>query len=179
MAAGDMGVTGTAVGRPERLDALLRELLGTLPGLEAACLVSFDGLPMADALPVGMDADRVAAMSAALLSLGERAAEGLGRGGLSQVYIEGENGTVFLVSADGEAVLVAVTSYGVKAGLALYELRRAALELGRVLREPPAASGHPPAFAPPTAAEAGGGPAWTTTAVPVTNGAAGPTPSWS
>ena len=47
-------------------------------------------------------------MSAALLSLGERAAQGLGRGELSQVYIEGDAGTVFLISADDEAVLVAV-----------------------------------------------------------------------
>ena len=75
-------------------------------------MVSFDGLPMASALPPGMDEDRVAAMSAALLSLGERAAQGLGRGDLSQVYVEGDNGTVFLVSADDEAVLVAVGRVG-------------------------------------------------------------------
>ena len=49
-------------------------------------------------LPAGMDEDRVAAMSAALLSLGEKAAQGLGRGDLSQVYVEGETGTVFLIS---------------------------------------------------------------------------------
>ena len=47
-------------------------------------------------------------VGAALLSLGERAAQGLGRGELSQVYIEGDAGTVFLISADDEAVLVAV-----------------------------------------------------------------------
>ena len=66
---------------------------------------------MASALPAGIDEDRVAAMSAALLSLGERAAQGLGRGELSQVYIEGEDGTVFLISADDEAVLVAVGAH--------------------------------------------------------------------
>jgi len=95
-------------GRSARLDRILTELVGQVPEIEAASVVSFDGLPMASALPPGMDEDRVAAMSAALLSLGERAAEGLGRGELSQVYIEGENGNVFLVSADNEAVLVAV-----------------------------------------------------------------------
>jgi hypothetical protein len=81
-----------------------------------------------------MDEDRVAAMSAALLSLGERAAEGLGRGELSQVYIEGENGNVFLVSADNEAVLVAVASRGAKVGMMLFEIRHAAKALGAVLR---------------------------------------------
>ena len=94
---------------------------------------------MASALPAGMDEDRVAAMSAALLSLGERAAEGLGRGELSQVYVEGENGNVFLVSADDEAVLVAVAAKGAKVGMMLFEIRRAAKALGAVLRvEPPA-----------------------------------------
>ena len=97
-------------------------------------MVSFDGLAMASALPAGMDEDRVAAMSAALLSLGERAAEGLGRGALSQVYIEGENGTVFLISADDEAVLVAVAAKGAKVGLMLFEVRRAAAAVADALR---------------------------------------------
>jgi predicted regulator of Ras-like GTPase activity (Roadblock/LC7/MglB family) len=97
-------------------------------------VVSFDGLPMASALPAGMDEDRVAAMSAALLSLGERAAQGLGRGELSQVYIEGDAGTVFLISADDEAVLVAVASKGAKVGMMLYEVKRAAAAVAEVLR---------------------------------------------
>src|SRR4051795_4893539 len=96
--------------RASRLDRALADLLAEAPEVEAASVVSFDGLPMASALPLGMDEDRVAAMSAALLSLGERAAEGRGRGGLPQVYVEGENGNVFLVSAADEAVLVAVAA---------------------------------------------------------------------
>src|SRR5256885_13197613 len=116
------------------LDRAIADLLGQAPEVEAAAVVSFDGLPMASALPATMDEDRVAAMSAALLSLGERAAEGLGRGGLNQVYIEGDNGTVFLVSADDEAVLVAVAAKGAKVGMMLYEVRRAAESVAAVLR---------------------------------------------
>jgi predicted regulator of Ras-like GTPase activity (Roadblock/LC7/MglB family) len=120
--------------RSARLDRAIRDLLAQAPELEAAAVVSFDGLPMAAALPPSMDEDRVAAMSAALLSLGERAAQGLGRGELSQVYIEGDDGTVFLVSADDEAVLVAVASKGAKAGMMLYEVRRTAAVVAAVLR---------------------------------------------
>jgi len=116
------------------MDRILAELVGQVPEVEAASVVSFDGLAMASALPHDMDEDRVAAMSAALLSLGERAAEGLGRGALSQVFIEGENGTVFLISADDEAVLVAVTSKGAKTGLMLFEVRRAAAAIAEALR---------------------------------------------
>ncbi len=121
-------------GRSAQLDRVLSDLLRTSPEVEAASVVSFDGLPMASALPHGMDENRVAAMSAALLSLGERAAEGLGRGELSQVYVEGETGTVFLISAEDEAVLVAVGARGAKVGLLLYEIRRAAAAVGATLR---------------------------------------------
>jgi len=121
--------------RSDRLDKALHSLLSQTREIEAAAVVSFDGLAMASALPASMDEDRVAAMSAALLSLGERAAQGLGRGELSQVYIEGETGTVFLISADNEAVLVAVAQQGAKVGLMLFELKRAAAAVADVLRE--------------------------------------------
>ncbi|GAC1609461.1 MAG: hypothetical protein NVS3B26_10820 [Mycobacteriales bacterium] len=136
--------------RSERLDRAIHSLLAQTPEIEAAAVVSFDGLPMASALPPSMDEDRVAAMSAALLSLGERAAQGLGRGELSQVYIEGETGTVFLVSADNEAVLVAVAARGAKVGMMLYEVRRAAAAVADALRADDAAfdAAVPPAQEP-------------------------------
>src|SRR3954451_17024583 len=130
--------TGKPMTRSARLDQAITDLLREAPEIEAAAVVSFDGLPMASSLPQSMDEDRVAAMSAALLSLGERAAQGLGRGELNQVYIEGDTGTVFLVSADDEAVLVAVAAKGAKVGMMLYEVRRAAADVAGVLRTPSA-----------------------------------------
>lgn len=140
--------------RSGQLDRVLAELVGQVPEILAASVVSFDGLPMASALPPAMDEDRVAAMSAALLSLGERASEGLGRGALSQVYVEGENGTVFLISADDEAVLVAVAVKGAKVGLMLFEVRRAAAVVAEALRaefayEVPAVEVAPPVLPAP------------------------------
>lgn len=131
-------------GRSGQLDRCLSDLLAQAPELEAAAVVSFDGLAMASALPSGMDEDRVAAMSAALLSLGEKAAQGLGRGDLSQVYIEGEYGTVFLVSAQDEAVLVAVAAKAGKTGLMLFEVRRAAAVVGQILAQDGGYSVAPP-----------------------------------
>jgi hypothetical protein len=116
------------------LEFALRDLVDQAPSLTAAAVVSFDGLPMASCLPEPMDEAQVAAMSAALLSLGERASQGLGRGELSQVYVEGANGTVFLVSADDEAVLVGVAEHGAKVGLMLFELRHAAAGVAAILR---------------------------------------------
>jgi predicted regulator of Ras-like GTPase activity (Roadblock/LC7/MglB family) len=138
--------------RSDRLDRAIHGLLSQTPEIEAAAVVSFDGLPMASALPPSMDEDRVAAMSAALLSLGERAAQGLGRGELSQVYIEGETGTVFLISADNEAVLVAVAAQGAKVGMMLYEVRRAAATVADILREEDEVHMPPAPVAAPVAA---------------------------
>ena len=148
-------------GLSARLETALGDLLRALPELEAAAIVTIDGLPMASALPAGMHEDRVAAMSAALLALGERAAEGLGRGSLRQLYIEGEHGTVYLLAAGEDAVLVAVACRGAKAGLVLYELRHTAAQLVRELETagPRSVAPHPSTEVPAQVGPAQVGPA--------------------
>ena len=138
--------------KAERLADALNDFIASSPDVEAAAVVSFDGLAMASALPPDMDEDRLGAMSAALLSLGEQAAGGLGRGELSQVFVEGEHGFVVLMSARDEAVLATVTSRRAKIGLMLYEMRHAADAVGAVLEARP----EPAAPAPEAAVEAGG-----------------------
>jgi uncharacterized protein len=124
--------------RADRLAAALDDFIRSSPDVEAAAVVSFDGLPMASALPHDLEEDRVGAMSAALLSLGEQAALGLGRGQLNQVFVEGEHGFVFLMSARDQAVLAAIAARTAKIGFMLFEMRRAADRIGRAL-EPPVA----------------------------------------
>ena len=123
--------------KADRLAAALDEFLTVSPEVEAAAIVSADGLPMASALPPHVEEDRLAAMSAALLTLGERAASNLGKGDLAQVFVEGEDGYVVLMSAGANAVLVAVTSKSAKVGLVLFEMRRAAANVTSVMDEPP------------------------------------------
>lgn len=145
--------------RSGRLAAALDDFIRSSPDVEAAAVVSFDGLPMASALPPDLEEDRVGAMSAALLSLGEQAALGLGRGQLNQVFVEGEHGFVFLMSAADQAVLAAVATRTAKIGFMLFEMRKAATRIGGVLAEaaqPPAppqpraqVSSHDPAAAAP------------------------------
>jgi predicted regulator of Ras-like GTPase activity (Roadblock/LC7/MglB family) len=122
--------------RAERLAAALDDFIRSSPDVEAAAVVSFDGLPMASALPDDLEEDRVGAMSAALLSLGEQAALGLGRGQLNQVFVEGEHGFVFLMSARDQAVLAAIAARTAKIGFMLFEMRRAADRIGGALESP-------------------------------------------
>jgi predicted regulator of Ras-like GTPase activity (Roadblock/LC7/MglB family) len=119
--------------RTQLLVERLRELQASSPDVEASAIVSVDGLPIASALPQGVEEDRVSAMSAAMLSLGERIASELGRGSLAQVYIKGEKGYVVLMSVGEEAVLTALAREQAKLGLILLEMRRAAEDFRKLL----------------------------------------------
>jgi hypothetical protein len=88
---------------------------------------------MASALPADVEEDRVSAMSAAMLSLGERIASELGRGSLEQVYIRGNMGYVLVTAVGQEAVLTALARENAKLGLVFLEMRRAAEYLERVV----------------------------------------------
>jgi predicted regulator of Ras-like GTPase activity (Roadblock/LC7/MglB family) len=111
----------------------LRDLQASSPEIEASAVVSVDGLSIASALPHEVEEDRVSAMSAAMLSLGERIASELGRGTLDQVYIKGENGYVILMSVGEEAVLTALAREEAKLGLIFLDMRRAAESLARLI----------------------------------------------
>jgi len=122
-----------AMSRTEQMVNRLRSMQAASPEIEASAVVSVDGLVMASAMPAEAEEDRVAAMSAAMLSLGERIAEELGRGGLEQVYIRGDQGYVILTSIGTEAVLTAMAREGAKLGLIFLEMRRAAQDLERIV----------------------------------------------
>lgn len=119
--------------REERLAVALNELMQESQEIQAAALVSLDGFTMASALPDGMQEDRVGAMSAAILGLGERAAAELGRGSLTQVFIEGEGGYVMLIAAGDRAVLTCLADIDAKLGLVLYDMRAAADAIAGIL----------------------------------------------
>jgi hypothetical protein len=99
------------------------------PDIEASAVVSVDGLIMASALPAEVEEDRVSAMSAAMLSLGERISGELGRGALEQVYIKGGKGSIILTAVGEEAVLTALARQDAKLGLIFLEMRRASEDL--------------------------------------------------
>jgi predicted regulator of Ras-like GTPase activity (Roadblock/LC7/MglB family) len=111
----------------------LRELQVSSPDVEASAVVSVDGLTMASSLPREVEEDRVSAMSAAMLSLGERIASELGRGTLEQVYIRGHSGYVILMAVGEEAVLTVLAREQAKLGLLFLDMRRATQDLTRLI----------------------------------------------
>jgi hypothetical protein len=111
----------------------MRELQASATDIEASAVVSVDGLIIASALPAGVEEDRVSAMSAAMLSLGERIAGELGRGSLNQVYIRGDQGYVLLMSVGEEAVLTVMARKEAKLGLVFLDMRRTVEDLNVLL----------------------------------------------
>lgn len=119
--------------RTEQMVARLWEMQVASLDIEASAVVSVDGLIMASALPADVEEDRVSAMSAAMLSLGERISMELGRGALEQVYIRGDGGFVLLSAVGEEAVLTVLAREQAKLGLVFLEMRRAAADLERMV----------------------------------------------
>lgn len=119
--------------RTELMVEQLRELRRSSPDIEASAIVSIDGLPIASDLPGGAEEDRVSAMSAAMLSLGERIAGELRRGILDQVYIRGDKGYVILMAVGEEAVLTVMCGKNAKTGLVFLDMRRAVDMLQRLV----------------------------------------------
>ena len=107
----------------------LRDMQAVSTDIIASSVVTVDGLTLASAMPGDVSEERVAAMSAAMLSLGERIAAELQRGELNEVYIRGEEGFVLLTAIGQEAVLTALSRDDARLGMMFLEMRRAAAEL--------------------------------------------------
>jgi len=101
--------------------------------LEGAVLTTADGLPVEAVLPAGMSEERLAAMSAAILSLGERAVFELEKGALEQITVKSEKGYVIVTGIGDEAVLTVMAPEDAKLGLLYLEIRKAASELAKAL----------------------------------------------
>ncbi|HGX92008.1 MAG TPA: hypothetical protein ENK35_01690 [Candidatus Tenderia sp.] len=119
--------------RSDLLTSILSDLNGSSADIEASSVISTDGLMMAAMLPSGLDEDRVGAMGAAMLSLGDRTAQELARGSLEQVLIKGDNGYVLMTHAGKEAVLSVLAKPSARLGLIFLDVKRAAEAISKVL----------------------------------------------
>ncbi|MGC8880527.1 MAG: roadblock/LC7 domain-containing protein [Anaerolineae bacterium] len=119
--------------RTELMVNRLKELQASTSDVEASAVVSVDGLIIASALPADVEEDRVSAMAAAMLSLGERIAGELRRGTLEQIFVRGDRGYVILMAAGEDAVLTAMARPDAKLGLIFLDMRRAAQDIARLV----------------------------------------------
>lgn len=117
----------------DKLNQILQEFVSTTSDIQGAALVTPDGLPLATTLPGKMDEERVSAMSASMLSLGERIGKELARGEVGRIFVEGEEGYGILTSCTEEALFLVLASRQAKQGVLMLEIKRILEELRLVL----------------------------------------------
>ncbi|MBE9516258.1 MAG: roadblock/LC7 domain-containing protein [Proteobacteria bacterium] len=108
------------------LRPLLRGLNGTSLEIEASAVISKDGLVISAVLNEGVDEDRLGAMCATMLSLGDTTSRELDRGELEQVLIKGSNGYVLIVEIGKNAVLAVVARATINLGMVFLEAKKTA-----------------------------------------------------
>ena len=96
------------------LEELLKDIMDNVEGVKAAQLTADTGQPLASILPSTADDMRLAAMTAALCSLSERAIGEMGLGEFEQSYIQAKKGYLLILHAGEDQVLTVSTTKDVK-----------------------------------------------------------------
>lgn len=116
-----------------KIESILQHFVSGTTDIQGATLVSPDGLSLAAVLPNAMDDEKVSAMSAAMLSLGERIGSELSRGSVDRIFVEGDKGYGVLTNCGDDAVLLVLASQSAKQGLLMLEIKRLTEELKLIL----------------------------------------------
>lgn len=120
----------------KEINEVLEAFVSKLPAIDFASVVSLEGLPISSwppTLPSGLDDVRIAAMTAAILSLGERAVMECGKGELNRILTEGDDGYIISVQSGTKAVLTAAAGRSVKLGLIFLDMKQAAQKIAKIL----------------------------------------------
>lgn len=107
-----------------KLNSILQNFVSATPDIQGAALVTPDGLPLVSQLSGNLNEERVAAMSAAMLSLGERIASELSRGMTDRIFLEGESGYAVLTSCGDDALFLVMASKAAKQGVLMIEIKQ-------------------------------------------------------
>jgi predicted regulator of Ras-like GTPase activity (Roadblock/LC7/MglB family) len=108
--------------------------LRRVEGIRGAAIAGRDGLVISHCLPTGYNADRLAAMAAAVFGTGEMTCRELDQGPFKRCIMEAEKGRVLYTGAGEEAILATLVEIDANLGLVILALRRAAEEVERLLR---------------------------------------------
>jgi len=95
--------------------------------------VSVQGLPICSALAKDVNDGIVSAMSAAILSVSERAVEELARGDLKRILIEGDDGIIILSKAGENAILCTLAKSEASLGMVFLNIQRVSNKIAELL----------------------------------------------
>ena len=118
-----------------QIKQILQLLEINTPGIEASAIVSLQGLPIVSAMPAGVNDDVVAAMTAAVLSVGEKALQELQKGKLVKILIEGEKGYIIMTTVGQNAILTVLAKHSSNLGLIFLTMKQTAQKIAALLKD--------------------------------------------
>ncbi len=118
-----------------RIQAVLEKLKGLNDMIESVIVASSDGLPVASLVESKEEEERLSAMTATLLALGERVSEELNIGAMNELIVTGEKRDIIVRSVGKDIVLAATVKKPAKIGLILYDTKRAVKQIENLFKE--------------------------------------------
>jgi predicted regulator of Ras-like GTPase activity (Roadblock/LC7/MglB family) len=115
------------------LTDLLRQMEAVNPNIQGSAIVSVQGLPICSALARDVNDGIVSAMSAAILSVSERAVEELARGDLKRILIEGVDGIIILSKAGENAILCTLAKSEASLGMVFLNIQSVSNKIAELL----------------------------------------------
>ncbi len=115
------------------LTDLLRNLEAVNSDIQGSAIVSVQGLPICSALSRGVNDGIVSAMSAAILSVSERAVQELARGNLQRILIEGIEGIIILSRAGENAILCTLARPDASLGMVFIHIQSVSKKIATLL----------------------------------------------
>ncbi|TFG29892.1 MAG: hypothetical protein EU532_02200 [Promethearchaeota archaeon] len=112
---------------------LLRQMEAINSEIQGSAIVSVQGLPICSVLSRDVNDGIVSAMSAAILSVSERAVDELARGELKRILIEGDDGIIILSRAGSNAILATLTKANPSLGMVFLNIESVSRKIAELL----------------------------------------------
>ncbi|MFW9987194.1 MAG: roadblock/LC7 domain-containing protein [Candidatus Odinarchaeota archaeon] len=112
---------------------LLRRMEAVNSDIQGSAIVSIQGLPICSVLARDVNDGIVSAMSAAILSVSERAVEELARGDLKRILIEGVDGIIILSKAGENAILCTLAKSDASLGMVFLNIQSVSRKIAELL----------------------------------------------
>jgi uncharacterized protein len=118
----------------QKIDSILGDFVKGTASIQAAAVMSRDGILIASRLHKSVNPDRLSAISASILSLANRASSDLQQGNLEQVLIDSSDGFLLMVKVGSNAVLSVVSRPSSRLGMLLHDTKKSAATLAALLQ---------------------------------------------
>ena len=120
--------------KKDKLDTVLARF-GEVGQIKAVGIVSKEGLLITALMPPEMNERIVAALCSTIMASAETASTQMGTGGVSDIHVKTEQGTILLQPAGEKAILIALADSGAQLGLIMMEIEARAKQVQEILEE--------------------------------------------